>query len=197
MKTCRKGHLHDKDRCPECSRQAARRWRDKNIELSRLRDRERYADPSKRRREHAREASQRWRERHPEESKAKSLANKWSHIDAVRARSRRYQSANRGPYAEAQRRRRARKLSAFVDIVTEHALAAITRTQHGRCYYCSKQLTADRHLEHKTPLVRGGAHALVNLCWSCPSCNRRKGTKTETEFRDWLAVRAAAVKRAS
>lgn len=54
--------------------------------------------------------------------------------------------------------------------------------QKGRCFYCSTPLSAERHLEHKVPLARGGAHALENVCWSCPPCNLRKSTKTAQEF---------------
>lgn len=53
--------------------------------------------------------------------------------------------------------------------------------QDNLCHYCQSNLTSD-HLEHMTPLSRGGLHDVSNLCLSCPECNLRKGTKTEEEF---------------
>jgi len=38
------------------------------------------------------------------------------------------------------------------------------------------------HVDHKTPLTRGGNNSPENLCCACPSCNFRKGTKTAEEF---------------
>jgi hypothetical protein len=38
-------------------------------------------------------------------------------------------------------------------------------------------------LEHKTPECRGGSNDIDNLALSCPTCNLKKGTKTELEFK--------------
>jgi 5-methylcytosine-specific restriction endonuclease McrA len=51
----------------------------------------------------------------------------------------------------------------------------------GRCYYCGV-LEPNPHLEHRTPLVRGGKHEGRNLVPACPTCNMRKGTRTEAEY---------------
>jgi hypothetical protein len=53
--------------------------------------------------------------------------------------------------------------------------------QNGLCFYCQKELEQS-HLEHKAPIARGGKHERSNVCLSCPTCNLRKGTKTEEEF---------------
>jgi len=51
------------------------------------------------------------------------------------------------------------------------------------CYYCGRDLNLSGfHEEHRVPLSRGGTNDSHNLCLSCPSCNLRKGTKTEEEF---------------
>lgn len=55
--------------------------------------------------------------------------------------------------------------------------------QHGLCYYCMAPLGASYHVEHKTPLCRGGSNGPENICCACPSCNLRKATKTEAEFK--------------
>jgi len=60
---------------------------------------------------------------------------------------------------------------------------ALYEDQHGLCYYCGASLEeTGQHIEHMTPLSRGGAHALYNLVLSCPTCNLRKHTKTAEEF---------------
>jgi 5-methylcytosine-specific restriction endonuclease McrA len=53
-----------------------------------------------------------------------------------------------------------------------------------RCYYCnnSDKLT----IEHRIPLSRGGTNWPANLLPVCPSCNSKKGAKTEKEFKEWL-----------
>lgn len=58
------------------------------------------------------------------------------------------------------------------------------------CYLCSKSLYVEDkliyHLEHITPLSKGGTNAPDNISCACPSCNLRKGTKTLGEYREWL-----------
>jgi 5-methylcytosine-specific restriction endonuclease McrA len=38
------------------------------------------------------------------------------------------------------------------------------------------------HLDHATPLSRGGDHSIDNLVPACGECNLKKGTKTMDEF---------------
>jgi len=54
----------------------------------------------------------------------------------------------------------------------------------GSCYLCGDPLNGDRQIDHKTPLKRGGAHALSNLGAACSYCNEAKGDMTEKEFRE-------------
>ncbi|HEY8807173.1 MAG TPA: HNH endonuclease, partial [Candidatus Limnocylindria bacterium] len=42
--------------------------------------------------------------------------------------------------------------------------------------------------DHRAPLSRGGRNTIENILPACRSCNRRKRTKTEDEFRTWLAA---------
>lgn len=83
--------------------------------------------------------------------------------------------------AEARARRRALIASAPTRVVTDRDLRRMRERQQGCCAYCSesKPLT----LEHIVPLVRGGAHAVGNLCWVCKSCNCSKGRKLLAEWR--------------
>jgi 5-methylcytosine-specific restriction endonuclease McrA len=55
------------------------------------------------------------------------------------------------------------------------------------CYLCENPITFKKdHLEHKTPLSRGGTHEYNNLAVACQKCNLRKNSKTETEYREVL-----------
>lgn len=48
------------------------------------------------------------------------------------------------------------------------------------CAYChtAEHLTAVTfEVEHITPLASGGRTMLVNLCYSCPTCNRHKAAR--------------------
>lgn len=55
------------------------------------------------------------------------------------------------------------------------------------CYYCGKPffnntLNAEYHVEHKTPLSRGGSNDILNIVIACPRCNLTKSAKTAEEF---------------
>ncbi|WP_240410756.1 HNH endonuclease [Limosilactobacillus vaginalis] len=54
---------------------------------------------------------------------------------------------------------------------------------HGRCHYCHKKLTIDNcHIDHMTPISKGGSNSDDNLTLACPQCNESKGTLTENEY---------------
>lgn len=54
---------------------------------------------------------------------------------------------------------------------------------HGLCHYCHKKLTLDDcHIDHMTPISRGGSNDDDNLTLACPECNESKGTLTENEY---------------
>jgi 5-methylcytosine-specific restriction endonuclease McrA len=58
--------------------------------------------------------------------------------------------------------------------------------KHGTltCYLCLSPIVfGNDHLEHKTPLCRGGTHHIDNLEVACASCNCKKNTKTLEEFK--------------
>lgn len=55
------------------------------------------------------------------------------------------------------------------------------------CYYCKVSLQPEEiHIEHKTPVVRGGTNSRSNLALACQRCNLSKGRKTESEFRRYM-----------
>ncbi len=56
--------------------------------------------------------------------------------------------------------------------------------QEGKCFYCNKSLRKEYHVDHKTPLSRGGSNEILNICLACPKCNLTKHTMTEEEFKE-------------
>lgn len=82
--------------------------------------------------------------------------------------------------------RRARKL-ANGGIFGPADVSRMLNEQGMRCYYCAAPLSAGFHIDHRTPLARGGSNGPENLCVACPTCNCRKGAKTEAEFRSGTA----------
>ena len=58
------------------------------------------------------------------------------------------------------------------------------KRQDGRCSYCRIPFELPYFdIDHKLPVVIGGADRINNLQLLCGPCNRRKGTLTEHEFR--------------
>jgi 5-methylcytosine-specific restriction endonuclease McrA len=51
-----------------------------------------------------------------------------------------------------------------------------------RCWYCGKPIKGAPHLDHKTPLARGGSNGPENLCYACGPCNLSKSSKTPAEY---------------
>lgn len=68
--------------------------------------------------------------------------------------------------------------------IPEKKLTELRKKQKGLCFYCKNKLDNNGrgHLDHKTPLSRGGKHEINNVVFACSSCNLRKATKTADEF---------------
>ena len=61
---------------------------------------------------------------------------------------------------------------------------ALAIAKSGRCMYCGRRPGIDLlDIDHKKPLAKGGSNNKRNLQLLCRTCNNRKGTKTDMEFR--------------
>ena len=65
---------------------------------------------------------------------------------------------------------------------TREDIRNLYATQEAKCYYCSISIEEEYHIDHMTPIVRGGSNDVSNLCLTDPECNMRKHTKTAEEF---------------
>lgn len=77
-------------------------------------------------------------------------------------------------------RRRALERTAKGSFTQEDILEQFVR-QGGKCFYC-KKLIGRFHIDHKTPLSRGGSNWPSNLVCACARCNMKKQALTAEEF---------------
>lgn len=71
---------------------------------------------------------------------------------------------------------------------TKQDIDELYEEQGGKCYYCGVNIPP-YHIEHKTPLSRGGTDTKENLCLSCGPCNWAKLARTEEEFYKYLLLK--------
>ncbi len=106
------------------------------------------------------------------------------HYPEIKARQDAWRRANPDKVAEqsaaAIHKRRARKLKVG-GVLSRADVRALKESADGICAYCL-QPAAKLHVEHCTPLCRGGTNTLDNCVMACASCNSRKGQKTVLEF---------------
>jgi len=79
-----------------------------------------------------------------------------------------------------------RKKAGRISIATIQQVYEENIKQYGTltCYLCLNPIEFSKdHLEHKTPLSRGGTNEKENLGVACSKCNARKYNKTEEEFK--------------
>jgi 5-methylcytosine-specific restriction endonuclease McrA len=169
-------------------------WRDRNAE---------------RRRAVCRRASAMWRAAHPDQvvtdraarldwqreygvkwraanrDRMRELVRAWALANPERLKEsgRRWRATPHGKrcMAAARDRRRARVANAVGQYTAQDVLVCLLQ-QGGRCFYCVRPLTSGFHVEHMTPLARGGSNGPENIVCACPTCNLSKGTKTAAEF---------------
>lgn len=63
--------------------------------------------------------------------------------------------------------------------ITGHQMKVVGAAYRWRCALCSKQLGADFHVDHITPLHLGGAHDIKNFQPLCPPCHAIKTSQEQ------------------
>lgn len=84
--------------------------------------------------------------------------------------------------AKDMRRRMLMKGASKQYQITADVISDVIKKYNGKCAYCGKDCIGKYHIDHKTPLSRGGGNNIENLALSCPHCNLVKYTKTDIEF---------------
>ena len=114
---------------------------------------------------------------------AAERTKKWvsENREYVREWHRRYRKENREKVYAWIRSRRAIKNNAPGHHTADDVLA-IGERQRWRCAWCGIRCAEDYHVDHVTPLAKGGTNWPDNLCIACPTCNMSKKDKMPHEF---------------
>jgi 5-methylcytosine-specific restriction endonuclease McrA len=132
--------------------------------------------------------TKRWRERHPERikkpspEKQREYSRRHYEKDPERARAIwRRSNANHPERVLAEVHKRRAVLLGLADHFTAADVKKQLAAQERCCFYCRAPLIK-YHIDHKTPLCRGGSDNADNIVCACQQCNLRKGRKTAEEF---------------
>jgi 5-methylcytosine-specific restriction endonuclease McrA len=141
-----------------------------------------------------------WTRRHPEQARAISRAYRLTHPEtAIRWRAAHPHATTRWAQAHREqarwhyrigRQRRRARLRRTIGSHTAQEVQALYEAQAGLCAYCGVSIPP-YHIDHETPLMRGGSNSIENISLTCPPCNQRKHTRTASEFLSFLAKLAA------
>lgn len=120
--------------------------------------------------------------------RVKSAAAQWHKKNRYRHNEagRKWREMNREKRRETLRisegKRRAQKRNSG-GTHTAADLAEILKAQGNRCAYCRRSLArAEKHVDHITPLARGGSNGRDNLQYLCRPCNQSKSAKDPIEY---------------
>lgn len=122
-----------------------------------------------------------YRAAHREEMRIYDAAYNADHRDERRAYMTTYRRANPDQTSIGSRNRRARVRGA-VGSHTPTDVAAQRTRQKGKCFWCSCAVGPHYHVDHVTPLAKGGSNGPENIVVSCPSCNLAKKDKHPMDF---------------
>lgn len=91
----------------------------------------------------------------------------------------------------SRQNRRIKEKEAADGTINKESLKNLAEMQNSQCYYCKTTIDIQSpltHLDHLTPLSKGGLHSITNVTWTCAACNLKKNNKTEEEFKCQLQL---------
>lgn len=145
-------------------------WRKKNPELAKSRSAEAHRRWLEKHGDRAKQivvkSVQKWRNLHPEESRQSARDYRRKNAIAVRIR---------------EGKKTISRYNAPGSHTAQDVQACLTMQGH-RCFYCLASLLDGYHVDHMTPISRGGTHDPDNIVCACPPCNLKKHDKTAAEF---------------
>jgi 5-methylcytosine-specific restriction endonuclease McrA len=170
-------------------------WYARNCERLNRKSRERYfanheAEIAYRKRTYstAKRSDQykKYKSEHPDRVRASLAAWYEKNKDRHKARMDAYFKAHPGYRSASSRTRQARmraaRIGSWQEIKAYYHHVRTADIIH--CHYCKNPVPKDkRHVDHVTPIIRGGAHAVSNFVPSCARCNLRKNRKLPHEFK--------------
>lgn len=162
-------HKRTKDglncQCKVCTYAKRREWYQANAEYAKAHHKIYYKNNL----DHLRKYGYKQHEANREKERQQALERQKANPEQVKAANRRYR----------ERRRKAE----FEDMPFDKDEQL--HRQNGRCFYCERVIKGASHIDHKTPLIRGGNGHPDNKVVTCPQCNLTKRDKTAAEFIEW------------
>ena len=188
----------------EAGRLAAKRWRDANKEkhraaVARCRNtpegmeshRKRQAEYAANNREQERLRAAEWRKNNPEKARELDRAMYLKSKPEILEYNRKYRSANPERMSLWARNRQARKRAGGGGL-SKGYVAFLREQQNDKCLACYADFTETGYqIDHVIPLAKGGQHCDGNVQLLCPTCNKRKATRSLFEFLTILAAENA------
>jgi 5-methylcytosine-specific restriction endonuclease McrA len=98
--------------------------------------------------------------------------------ERLNAFNRAYRKTHTEGQSKSKLKRRAQKLGNGIFLVTTKELK---RIKNSPCTFCNS--TKNIHIDHISPLSKGGRHSIGNLQALCQSCNTSKGASFYSVFR--------------
>jgi 5-methylcytosine-specific restriction endonuclease McrA len=217
-KPCRNGHIAERLVCdghcieckningkksaqrhPQTSALAKRRYRERNREKLRAA----YADYCERKGDEVREQKRRYAARNILKERARSKAKFYRDKEKCIERNKRWKENNRDKVNAIARRFRERhplkgRMTAqnrralrrgLKGKQTSQGIAELFRLQKNKCGYCRADLTkVSFHIDHITPVSKGGSNERKNLQILCQPCNSRKHASDPIDFAQSLGM---------
>jgi 5-methylcytosine-specific restriction endonuclease McrA len=178
-KLCERKRVSEyKSKNPERVLESGRKYRAKpsNKEKTAEYNKDYYVQNS----EKIKERTKSWAENNKDKKRASDSRYSLENRSKLRENHKRWMAENPEKGREYLNRRRA--LSASCDgNFTATQWQARLDYYGGQCVYCGSEDKIE--IEHRIPLSRGGTNWPANLVPACKSCNCKKSTKTETEFK--------------
>ena len=135
--------------------------------------------------EHCKELHRAYYLKHKEEIQLKHAEYRKTHKEQIKLY---YQQRDKTELGKMHRKRNSAIRRSRIKGLTVKLIQLVYEDnikQHGTltCYLCLEPISfGGDHLEHKTPLSRGGTNEYNNLAVACAKCNQKKGNKTDMEF---------------
>lgn len=147
----------------------------------------RTSETQRKNREKYNEYSKKWRSRNIKKSlencrkwreKNKDYATKHreNNIEKYKEYERRYNSTEKGKINAKNKNSKRREFVKNGSLSNSEIIKLRKKTN--KCYWCNSIIVENNfHIDHYTPLSKGGKHDINNIVIACPTCNLKKCSK--------------------
>jgi len=157
-------------------------WYQKNKEIVKQRSREYRHEHRDEIRERRRESTRAYRKANNDKRTEYNRQWRSEHRTHTRERDRKWRQRNIDRARSYGIHRYAREKNAPGNYDASD-IRRIFDEQTGLCAYCKRDLIeTGYHVDHITPLTKGGTNYPDNLCLSCPKCNVNKNARTPEQW---------------